>query len=247
MNPIIDALRNNWARYVLEAMVITFSIIGAFMLDNWKEEKQHRKEEQVILLGLKDEFLENLHDVDRNIKLNEGVINATYELINLIRIETWFEDQDRIDSLIASIYMFGTFDAHTGVTDELISGGKLSLIKDEKLKKHLTGWSGMLKDSQEDYEIRIQLYSFILIPEFLNHFTLANGDMYLDFSNWSDNYKVGSREKSPLKQNVSDLNLLRFENILWVHKMNNDFVTLNEQNLKEYIETTIELIESNIN
>lgn len=123
-------------------------------------------------------------------------------IIDAIR-KSWFEDQDRIDSLIASVYMFGTFDAHTGVTDELISGGKLSLIRDEELKKYLTGWS--------------------------------------------DNYKVGSREKSPLKQNISDLNLLRFENILWVHKMNNDFVTLNEQNVSEYIEKTLELIESNIN
>ena len=32
----------------------------------------------------------------------------------------WSDDQVRIDSLITSVYMFGTFDAHTGVIDELI-------------------------------------------------------------------------------------------------------------------------------
>lgn len=247
MKSIIDALRKNWAKYLIEAVVITFSIIGAFILDSWNEERQHRKEEQLILLGLKEEFLENLHDVDRNIKLNEDVITATYEMINHIRSENWSEDHDRIDSLIARVYMFGTFDAHTGVTDELISGGKLSLLTDEKLKKQLTGWSGILKNSQEDYEIRLQLYSFILIPEFLKHFTLANGDRYVDFSSWSDDYKVRYGGKSPFKQDLSNINLLRFENILWVHKVNNDFVNLNEQNMREYIGTTLELIESNIN
>ena len=60
MNSIIDAIRKNWARHVLEAIVITFSIIGAFMLDN-------------------------LHNVDRNIKLNEQnvreYIETTLEVI----------------------------------------------------------------------------------------------------------------------------------------------------------------------
>ncbi len=118
--------------------MITFSIIGAFILDNWNEERQNRKEEQVILVGLKEEFLENLDEVTRNIGLNEDVITATYEMIDLLRTEDWRKDHDLIDSLVARVYMFGTFDAQ----------------------------SGILQNAQEDYDIRLQLYSFILIPEF---------------------------------------------------------------------------------
>jgi hypothetical protein len=40
-------------------------------------------------------------------------------IVDAIR-KNWADDQDRIDSLIASVYMFGIFDAHTGVKDELI-------------------------------------------------------------------------------------------------------------------------------
>ena len=121
------------------------------------------------------------------------------------------------------------------------------LITDDRLKKKLTGWSGILQNAQEDYNIRLQLYSFIFIPEFIKHFTLANGDRYLDFSSWSDSYAVPLRGKSPFEHNASDMNLLKFENIFWVHKVNNDFVNLNELNMKEYIEETLELIELNIN
>ena len=198
--------------------MITFSIIGAFILDNWNEERQNRKEEQVILTGLKEEFLENLDEVTRNIGLNEDVITATYEMIDLLRTEDWRKDHDLIDSLVARVYMFGTFDAQ----------------------------SGILQNAQEDYDIRLQLYSFILIPEFIKHFTLANGDRYMDFSSWSDSYAVPLSGKTPFSHNTSDMNLLEFENILWVHKVNNDFVNLNELNMKEYIEETLELIESNI-
>ena len=246
MKSLIKALRKNWAKYLIEALVITFSIIGAFMLDNWNEERQNRKEEQVILAGLKEEFLENLDEVSRNIGLNEDVITATYAMIDLLRIEDWRKDHDLIDSLVARIYMFGTFDAQTGISDELISAGKLSLLTDTRLKKQLTGWSGILHNAQEDYDIRLQLYSFILIPEFIKHFTLANGDRYVDFSSWSDSYLVPFRGNSPHEHNTSDMNLLEFENILWVHKVNNDFVNLNELNMKEYIEETLELIELNI-
>ena len=91
MNSIIKALRKNWAKYLIEALVITFSIIGAFMLDNWNEERQNRKEEQVILAGLKEEFLENLDEVSRNIGLNEDVITATYAMIDLLRSEDWLK------------------------------------------------------------------------------------------------------------------------------------------------------------
>ena len=144
MNAIIEAIRKNWAKYLIEAVVITFSIIGAFILDNWNEERQNRKEEQVILAGLKEEFLDNLDEVTRNIGLNEDVITATYEMIDLLRSEDWLENPDLIDSLVARVYMFGTFDAQTGITDELISAGKLSLLTDDKLKKKLTGWSGII-------------------------------------------------------------------------------------------------------
>jgi len=207
---------------------------------------KHRKEEQVILAGLKEEFLENLDEVTRNIGLNEDVITATYAMIDLLRTEDWRKDHDLIDSLVARVYMFGTFDAQTGISDELISAGKLSLLTDARLKKQLTGWSGILQNAQEDYDIRLQLYSFILIPEFIKHFTLANGDRYVDFSSWSDSYAVPLRGKTPFSHNTSVMNLLEFENILWVHKLNNDFVNLNELNMKEYIEEILELIESNI-
>ncbi|RKZ66188.1 MAG: hypothetical protein DRQ44_07080 [Gammaproteobacteria bacterium] len=246
MKSLIKALRKNWAKYLIEALVITFSIIGAFILDNWNEERQNRKEEQTILAGLKEEFLENLDEVTRNIGLNEDVITATYEMIDLLRSEDWQKGHDLIDSLVARIYMFGTFDAQTGISDELISAGKLSLLTDARLKKKLTGWSGILHNAQEDYDIRLQLYSFILIPEFIKYFTLANGDWYMDFSSWSDSYVVPLRGKSPFDHNTSDMNLLEFENILWVHKVNNDFVNLNEYNMKDYIEKTLELIELNI-
>ena len=41
MKSIIKALRKNWAKYLIEALVITFSIIGAFILDNWNEERKN--------------------------------------------------------------------------------------------------------------------------------------------------------------------------------------------------------------
>ena len=137
MKTIFSTLREHWARYLLEAIVITFSIIGAFVLDNWKERRQDLKEEQVILKGLREEFQENLQEVSRNIALNESVISSVYDMIDLIRGKDWYKDPDRVDSLVARVYSFGTFDAQTGYTDELISAGKLSLLRDEKLKKQL--------------------------------------------------------------------------------------------------------------
>jgi hypothetical protein len=56
LKPIIKTIREYRARYLIEALVIYSSIIGAFVPDNWKEERQDRKEEQIILNGLKTKW-----------------------------------------------------------------------------------------------------------------------------------------------------------------------------------------------
>ena len=246
MKIFLEVLKRKWAEYLLEMLVITFGIIAAFMLDSWHDERNNRKEEQVILQGLKEEFEENLQEVKRNIGLNKKSISATYALIDLIRSEERFDNSDLIDSLLVALNMFGTFNAYTGFVDEIIDAGKLSLIRDTKLKKELTSWSSILMNAQEDYDIRVQHYALIMMPYLMKYFPLSNGDLYFDFSSWSKNYKAKKRNRSPFKQNTENINLLELENILWQHKLNNDFVILNELEMQVFINETSKFIESNI-
>jgi hypothetical protein len=247
MKRIIKTLKKRWPEYLLEVLVITASIYGAFLLNSWKENTDKRGEETTILNGLKAEFEVNISEVKRNIELNSSTVQTTATLIELIRTEEPFANQRYFDSLLYVAYMFGTFDAQTGIVDEIISSGKLSIIKDPQLRNRLTSISGMLDNAEEDYTTRGTFYMHEIIPYLSKYIPLVNADEHLDFSSWSETYQTKKRiSRSTLKAKYSEIDLLIFENLIYQHKLNNDFVNLNESQMESFFVETLDIINDNL-
>ena len=75
-------------------------------------------------------------------------------LLHLLTVEK--SDRDNIISqrLIRSLSAYSSYDPSNGALIDLISSGRLNLIKNDSLRLHLTRWSGELQDSKED-EVRL--------------------------------------------------------------------------------------------
>ncbi len=56
MNKILNHLKENWIRYGFETLVVTVGILGAFMLNNWNQNRIKLKEEQHLLVAISDEM-----------------------------------------------------------------------------------------------------------------------------------------------------------------------------------------------
>lgn len=216
------------------------------MLNDWKERRDDSREEQLVLVGLKEEFDLNLSEINRNIDLNQNLGTAINGLVELIRSDAMFEDTRKLDSLLTALHMFGSFNARTGFTDEIISSGKLSILRDQELKKQLTVQSSRLINAHEDYALRDIQYTDRLVPILIAHFPLSNADHFIDFSSWSESYVSRKFSKSPFEVKTEGLNKMAFENTLWMFKMNNDFVGLNEIKIKDYLTSTLSIINRNI-
>ncbi|VAV83358.1 hypothetical protein MNBD_BACTEROID02-309 [hydrothermal vent metagenome] len=241
------AKTGKYLKYAIgEIILVVIGILIALSLNNWKEDLDDRGEEMRILSGLKQEFQANLAEVNRNIELNTSSVESVVNLIDLIRSENPFANSRYVDSLLYNVYMFGSFDAQTGLIDEVISSGKLSIIKDSELRNRLTSVSGMLDNAEEDYDIRLNYYMEQIIPYFSKYFQLVNQDQHLDFSSWSDTYKAKKLSESTFKAKYDEIDLLQLENLIFIHKLNNDFVNLDESGLRTFFEETLEIINNNL-
>ncbi|MFK7953571.1 MAG: hypothetical protein AB8B73_12050 [Ekhidna sp.] len=246
MKKILNHLQADWYKYTIELIVITAGILGAFILNSWKEDRDRQGEESTILLGLKQEFEVNLVDVNRNIALNAAEVKSTILVIEQIRKKNPFANQVYFDSLLYAMYWYGTFDAQTGLIDEVIGSGKLSILKDSELRNRLTKISGLLDNLEEDYEIRSGFYLHQVLPYLTKHFALANADQYMDLSSWSDDYKSKRLSESPFKVKTPEVDLLQFENHVWQHKVNSEFANLSEYELQKFFIETLKIIDANL-
>jgi len=147
MKRILTTLYQKWPEYLIEAIVIIASIIGAFALENYEGNIVRRNEEIEILKGCKTELQADLKEIELNmfeLRLSQKSLNI---LINALK-----SDQSYHDSLAAHFnYMFLPMHfVHSTSTFETLRSKGLDIISNDTLRSQLIS----LYDSQ--YEFFIQ-------------------------------------------------------------------------------------------
>jgi hypothetical protein len=69
-------LLRSWPRYLAEILVIVGSILAAFALDSWNDDRSRRREEVAILRSALNELQSDLSDIDYNVRHHEQVIRS---------------------------------------------------------------------------------------------------------------------------------------------------------------------------
>lgn len=237
-----------YLRYAIgEVLLLMIGILLALQVNNWNQQRKDNTSEMEVLKGLQNEFSSNLDALNNSINQDQQIINGCFEIINLIRSDKLEEKSEELDSLLQFVGSFGTFDAATGVTDEIINSGKLHILKNDSLRIKLTQWSGRLSDAREDIEYRFENYHQNMMPFFTRNFPLANGDLTKKIPNqFTGEILPMVKDPSPFKTNFEELNRMEFESVIWHHKHNNDYVLFTDTGLKKEILTILDFINSDI-
>jgi hypothetical protein len=143
-------------RLALEVLVIIFSILVAFAVDAWWDQRQEDREEVLVLRSVLDEARANQLRLDDRRLWQHEVLSAIDALLEVASAPTATATPDSIDHLLADASFWGSSAWETAAVDAVVAGGGLARVSDPMLRQALTGWQRQLElvtqNEREDFD-----------------------------------------------------------------------------------------------
>ncbi len=141
-----------WLRVFVEGVVIVGSILLAFGIEAWWDERQERADEQLTLAALQVEFLGAKAELDYRRELHgrieEGVKftvaalqGARHRNVSSIPLS---------HAVLALAYIPPTTQLSLGTLTGLIQSGQLGILQEPELRTALSGWATFLDEMTEE-------------------------------------------------------------------------------------------------
>lgn len=154
----------NTGRLFVEGIVIVLSILLAFAIDAWWDERQERIEEADILLGLQHEFVGNREELQRRITLHSEIMLAIKELLVASRQGYWDLENLTVDEAIGRLVSPPTSDLGSGVLDAMINAGRIEVLSNRDLQVKLAAWNSVFDEVHDDEVMNRAIVFELIVP-----------------------------------------------------------------------------------
>lgn len=159
-----DAQIDQWKRLSIEAVVIVVSILFAFAIDAWWDERNERQYEQDALLGLESEYEDHRSTVDRQIAQHKDLMGAVAHLMLACQSGTYATPDMSLDDAIYYMMVPVTTDLGSGARDSLISAGRIEVLSNPELRYALVEWDRVLDEVTDGQVLSRNLVRESIIP-----------------------------------------------------------------------------------
>lgn len=147
---------NKFNKYLIyavsEIMLVVIGILLALQVNNWNEERKLNLESKAIYTALNSEFKNNRTVLKERIDFLEDANNNVAIILSYINKKEASFKSVNMDSIFVRSLNYGNYNPANSSIQELISSGKLNLIKDDVLKENLFNWLQLLQDADEDFK-----------------------------------------------------------------------------------------------
>ena len=173
-----------WPRIIAEGSIIVASILLAFWIDAWWQERVEQKEFDALVRGLKSDFTASQVHLKEWLAGNERVLRAASEFLDAIRKTPEDDELEVRHEWLAAAVSAPTFDPTDTSLRTAVSTGQIELITDNELRDTLAIWRQQLEDTREDELLIREIVISQLVPVLSRQVRLATTFEFDQMTNW---------------------------------------------------------------
>ncbi|PHQ28452.1 DUF6090 family protein [Leeuwenhoekiella nanhaiensis] len=129
-----------------EIILVVIGILIALQINNWNEDRKEQAEAIALLSQLHAEFESNRKQLEEKMIIRNNMIAASFKLLNYID-HPEKRHLDSVNSHLVQTLLVPTFDP---VVNDIISSGRIQLLRNNRLKELLTLWTSEIIQVTEE-------------------------------------------------------------------------------------------------
>lgn len=146
-------LRAQWKRLVIEGPIIIISILLAFAIDAWWEDRQQRSSAIEQLQRVATELEANAQYVNTKIKTLEGAVAGSAAIMNWMGPEPDEAPRPLFDEYWTDTLSIGFFELQRSATSDILARGQLVNEGMDELRTSLLDWSARANGLEQQYDM----------------------------------------------------------------------------------------------
>jgi hypothetical protein len=163
-----------WSRIVVEGAAIVASILLAFWIDAWWNDKQQHEAEQVVLQNLLDDLRDKQELLIEMTRFSQAIVESAE---TLLRVAAGSEDKpgnETMDRLIGDTW----WNSNEALWDSapmnlLVAGGNLSLVSNPRLVQELAALQVSISRVRNHYGNDEKFHQEVMTPFMISHANMA--------------------------------------------------------------------------
>ena len=167
-----DTQKTPWKRLSVEAVAIVTSILFAFSIDAWWDDRQRVNDEHVFLQFLLEDLREKKSLLASDRKYNNAILQATIGLLHAANDPNLELSEDSLDQMIERTWWYNTEGSWDSAPMRSLVSGDLSIVSNPSLLQKLAKLQISISGIRNFYEIDDNFHHNTYTP-----FLIANANM----------------------------------------------------------------------
>lgn len=235
---------------MLQAVSVVASILLAFAIDAWWDQRTEAAEKNAVLTALRKELGQQREALDLDLVYQRASRDNAKRLLAACAAGRYENAEKTLDHRLADLLWFSGATVSSGLLDGLLRDGRVTAVENETLRRTLTDWPNWISQLEGVSSQEKVTYTQVLLPFLSRHSSLPQiSNVGYEHGRPGDGWGADPEALVPVGPAVDHSTLLRnqeFAGILIQKLSNTSDVVLTIERLGPAMDELIGLIDQEL-